>query len=181
MGSDRRPREACAGQGSPAAALLLLTHGSVILRSGGRRGGSLGLQTPWSPRRKVLLETRASFWFILAVWAQSSHEHRRHSQEGKERPGVPSVGSWVRHQISLGQSEAPPKGPGASWCEPSLRQLLRQASRHHSSGSQRLGRLPMAHRQDPPHLSNVARRCQEPALPQKICKQGQKDVFLKKT
>lgn len=38
---------------------------------GDRRTGSLGLQTPWSPEKKVLLELRAAFWFVLAVWVGS--------------------------------------------------------------------------------------------------------------
>lgn len=55
---------------------------------------------------------------MLAVWAQSSHEPRRHSQEGERPAWCANVGFWVHRQISLGHSEAPPKGPGMSWCEP---------------------------------------------------------------
>lgn len=47
--------EAVCTSGAAGNVLSPLDHGSV-------RTGSLGLQTPWSPERKVLLELRAAFW-----------------------------------------------------------------------------------------------------------------------
>ena len=66
---DRRPPASVRRAGQPAAPLCPLNHGSV--RWGDWRRGSLCLQTPWSPGRKVLLEPGAAFWFSLAVWVRS--------------------------------------------------------------------------------------------------------------
>lgn len=57
--------EAVCTSGAAGNVLSPLDHGSV-------RIGSLGLQTPWSPERKVLLELRAaSFLVVLAAWVWS--------------------------------------------------------------------------------------------------------------
>lgn len=46
-------------------AVCAVSSGSRQCQVRDRRTGSLGLQTPWSPEREVLLELRAAFWFIL--------------------------------------------------------------------------------------------------------------------
>lgn len=46
-------------------AVCPVSSGSRQCQVRDRRTGSLGLQTPWSPEREVLLELRAAFWFIL--------------------------------------------------------------------------------------------------------------------
>lgn len=95
------------------------------------RTGSLGLQTPWSPEREVLLELRAAFWFISqSGFGADGNLAGDTARRGKGNPDVPSVGCWVQQQISQGQSPVKPKRPGGQ--RPAMN-LLRMES--HGQGS----------------------------------------------
>lgn len=83
-------------------------------------------------------------------WQSGCRAHlnaRGTARSGRGQPGMPSLGSWVQHQSSLGHSEPTPKGPGVSWWEPRPAELHRQGPGIAGSGnrSQEGSRYPRAH------------------------------------
>lgn len=91
-------------------------------------------------------------------WQSGCRAHlnaRGTARSGRGQPGMPSLGSWVQHQSSLGHSEPTPKGPGVSWWEPAASRVAQAGPWHRWLRKSKPGRLPLP--SCPPHASNVAR------------------------